>query len=115
MNREDIRDCIPIEVDRCLDAWSRFMHRGRFCKGYPSRSAGFAGSGIGCWDDLEEEWASALATEVNTVMDDLDNKHYIAISNFYCSRKWKFISDEVEFLLNATDAFEKKARARGVL
>lgn len=117
MRRHEIDQLIPASPDRILRVWAEYMSRGSVGKGYPSTSAGFTSGGISCFDDFEQEVDSGMATSVNTVMNDLDERDYCAISNHYCAKVWKYrlVGDEVEFLLSAIGRFERKAKERGLL
>lgn len=115
MKREEVDALIPIDVDRLLRLWSDFMRLGTVGNGYPKRSAGISCGGINCWDDVEDELDSSRATEVNTVMNDLENRHYCAISNHYCSKVWRFRGDEMEILICGIGEFRKRAIIRGIL
>lgn len=115
MKREDIEALIPQAVDRLLRIWAQYMKRGKVGNGYPKRSFVVLSGGVNCWDDFEEEVDSGTATEVNTIMGDLDNRHYCAISNFYCAKVWNFRGDTPDFLLEAIADFGKRAQRRGLV
>lgn len=115
MKREDLDALIPDNADRLLRIWADYMRRGTVGKGAPTKSAGFATGGIGCWDDLEESVDSSLATEVNTILNDMTGQHYCAISNHYASRVWRHRGDEQAVLLEAVSEFCKRAKARALM
>lgn len=106
---------IPHRVDALLAMWALWMKAGSVGTGYPKKSAGIASGGINCWDDLSDEIDAHTVTTVNTILHDLDHRHYAAISNFYCGKMWNYRGDETETLKAALVAFEKRAVNRGLM
>ncbi len=117
------RTMVDAATDSVLAAWGRRMATGRsITKGYPSVSARFGDSGgLNDFDDLADQVEQHVANVAVVIIyghkgeGGLDGAHRRPLEAIYVGAQWSGEGDFETQFLEAVNAFELKARGRGLL
>jgi hypothetical protein len=115
-----LRKLVPVEADRNLANWGDWRRSGQHVRGYPTRSTILETLG-GCASEdasdhvyeAQNNWRAQVA---DSVIDELEKKHQMAISHVYEAGVWKPELGVIEdVFVEAVNAFWDKAQRKGLI
>lgn len=114
-----LRRLVPERADHHLSQWGHWRRSYRGPNGYRSRSPGLASGGISgedAFDHMCDDVDQRSAEISDSIIDDMELNHRIAIQHVYEAAVWNFRRLSIEDLIaEAAIDFWKRAMRKGLI